>query len=44
MIRQLIATALVSGYRLPYWIAAAIMACALAVVVLLLRSDRPAKG
>jgi EmrB/QacA subfamily drug resistance transporter len=36
------AAALVSGYRLSYWIAAAIAACAIAVVLLFLRRPRPA--
>jgi MFS family permease len=36
------AVALVGGYRLSYWIAAAIVACALAMVLLLLRD--PAKA
>jgi predicted MFS family arabinose efflux permease len=34
------AVALVSGYRLSYWIATGIAVCALAVVVLLLRGAR----
>jgi MFS family permease len=33
--------ALVGGYRLSYWVAAGIVACALAVVLLLLPGDRP---
>jgi hypothetical protein len=34
------AVALVSGYRLSYWVAAGIVACALAVVLLLLPGNR----
>jgi MFS family permease len=34
------AVALVSGYRLSFWVAAGIAACALAVVLLLLRGNR----
>jgi MFS family permease len=35
------AVALVSGYRLSFWVAAGIAACALAVVLLLMRGNRP---
>ena len=38
------AVALVSGYRLSFWVAAGIAACALAVVLLLLRGSRPPAG
>ena len=34
--------ALAAGYRLSYWIATAVVACALAIVLLLLRTGRPA--
>ena len=34
--------ALAAGYRLSYWIATAVVACALAIVLLLLRTARPA--
>jgi EmrB/QacA subfamily drug resistance transporter len=37
-----VTAALASGYRLSYWIAAGIVACALALVLLLLRSPGPA--
>lgn len=35
-----VAAALVAGYRLSFWVAAGIVACALAVVLLLLRGNR----
>jgi MFS family permease len=38
------AVALVSGYRLSFWVAAGIAACALAVVLLLLRGNRTPPG
>jgi MFS family permease len=38
------ALALVTGYRLSYWVAAAVVACALALVLLLLRPARPPRG
>jgi len=39
-----VAAALVSGYRLSYLVAAAITACALAGVLLLLPAPRPSRG
>ena len=36
--------ALVAGYRLSFWVAAGIVACALAVVLLLLRGNRTPAG
>lgn len=38
------AAALVAGYRLSFWVAAGIVACALAVVLLLLRGNRTPAG
>jgi MFS family permease len=38
------AVALVSGYRLSFWVAAGVAACALAVVLLLLRANRAPPG